>query len=283
MIQESSKKIEMTCPVCKVSKELSIPASVFSQKKFGSVKVNIPKGAICSEHNFVAYLNPQGKLIGLEKIDLEMRNKKEESSEDLSTITLKSLMQIYGLYGLVSLVHAKLFSYRCFIIKDFKDLAASNELNEFFNKMLPDKFKDLSIEFIIKGEYERIKNEYKDALFINPEEKSLEIPWPEKIRFEENIVKKSLDIINEGEQVVLFKQEISNLFKDVNYIIDLLEQTEKITESQIINQHSKYFLKPKIKSNYFKVLLNLVNQRQGSYLISKIKGKTAKSLSKKGL
>ncbi len=279
-MQETSHKIEMKCPFCKVSKIINIPESVFSQKKMGSAKINIPKGAICSEHNFVAYVTPQGKLVGLEKIDIEMSKITEESNNGIGKITLKTLVQDYGLLGLINMIHAKIFGYRSYIIKDYKDINASIEINEFFNEMIPEAFRNLSIDFIINNEYERMKKKYEDALFINPKTNSLDIPWNDKIKYEEDMVKKALDILNEGEQLVLFQREIQKLFEEVNYIVKLVEREDNISESKIATELSKYFIKPKIKSSYLKLLLKLINQRHGPYIISKIKGKTAKNFVK---
>ena len=280
-MQESSMKIEMKCPFCKMSNYINIPESILSQKKSGSIKINIPKGAICPEHNFVAYITPEGKVVGLEKIDIEMSNKAEESSEDLEKITLRTLVQDYGIDGLKNMMHAKIFGYRCYILKDYKDISASMEINEFFNNMMPETFRNLSIDFIIKNEYERMKTKYQDSLFIDPKINNIEIPWDDKIKYEEYMVNKALDILNEGEQLVLFQHEIKKLFDEANYIVNLVEDSDSITESQIAKELSKYFLKPKIKSNYLKLLLKLVNQRHGQYIISKIKGKIAKSFIQK--
>jgi len=281
MMQESSKKIEMTCPICKIKKEVEIPMSVFSQKKTGSIKINIPKGAICSEHTFLAYLDPDGRILGLEKIDLEMRDNKNEKKRESPKLTIKRLLEEYSFDGLLNMLHAKIFNYRCYIIKDFKDMEACRELNDFFNNILPEEFRNLSIDFIIKGEYERLLKKYQNALYIDPHTKEITIPWEEKIKYEKNIVEKALDIINEGEQLILFQREIHRLFEEANFVVKIVDRYGEISERRVINELKKNFLKPKIKNNYFKLLLKLINQRDGIYPISKIKGKIAKSFFKK--
>ena len=66
---DSFKTLEITCPVCGQIKNINIPESVFSQKKFGIIKIQVPLNAVCSEHQFIVFVDPKGSVRGYEKIE----------------------------------------------------------------------------------------------------------------------------------------------------------------------------------------------------------------------
>ncbi|MHA1473137.1 MAG: hypothetical protein ACTSQW_08585 [Promethearchaeota archaeon] len=43
------KQFNVACPKCGSKKEISVPESLFVQKKFGTVKIKIPQGAVCKD------------------------------------------------------------------------------------------------------------------------------------------------------------------------------------------------------------------------------------------
>ena len=50
MIAETFRVLEVECPICSEVKNINIPESVFAQKKFGTIKIQIPINAVCPEH-----------------------------------------------------------------------------------------------------------------------------------------------------------------------------------------------------------------------------------------
>ena len=66
------KEIEACCPICGLSKSLNVPEAVLSQKKFGTIKIQVPMGAVCSEHQFIVFVDQKGVIRGYEKIDIQM-------------------------------------------------------------------------------------------------------------------------------------------------------------------------------------------------------------------
>jgi len=69
---EAFKVLEVVCPTCGKVKNISIPEAVFSQKKFGTVKIQIPINAVCPEHQFIVFVDTKGIIRGYEKIDVLM-------------------------------------------------------------------------------------------------------------------------------------------------------------------------------------------------------------------
>ena len=62
-----TKQIEVKCPDCEAQRSINIPVAVFSQKKFGTIKVQVPPGAVCEEHQFIVFVDTKGVVRGYER------------------------------------------------------------------------------------------------------------------------------------------------------------------------------------------------------------------------
>jgi len=51
------KQFDISCPKCGIEKEISVPTSLFLEKKFGTVKIKVPQGAVCADHNFIVFIS----------------------------------------------------------------------------------------------------------------------------------------------------------------------------------------------------------------------------------
>jgi len=67
-------KIKITCPVCKVNKELKFPKSVINKAK-QLTTISLPKGLIC-DHHFQAFVDKNFIVRGYQKVDFEFESKK---------------------------------------------------------------------------------------------------------------------------------------------------------------------------------------------------------------
>jgi len=67
-------KVKITCPVCKVRKEVKFPKSVISDA--GQLTtISLPKGLLC-DHHFQAFIDKNFIVRGYQKVDFEFENKK---------------------------------------------------------------------------------------------------------------------------------------------------------------------------------------------------------------
>ncbi len=66
------RELKITCPTCEAVKNVNIPKKLFTQKKDGCIKIQIPPGIVCPEHQFIVFLDQNGSIRGYEKIDLVM-------------------------------------------------------------------------------------------------------------------------------------------------------------------------------------------------------------------
>ena len=67
-------KVKITCPVCKVKKELNFPKSVINEAR-QLTTISIPKGLLC-DHHFQAFVDKNFIVRGYQKVDFEFENKK---------------------------------------------------------------------------------------------------------------------------------------------------------------------------------------------------------------
>ena len=69
-MEQAFKLLKIACPSCGSAKELKIPDSIFSEKKIGFIKIQVPQGAVCNDHNFMVLADPKGKVLGYETFDV---------------------------------------------------------------------------------------------------------------------------------------------------------------------------------------------------------------------
>jgi len=67
-------KVKITCPVCKVNKELKFPKSVINEAK-QLTTISLPKGLLC-DHHFQAFLDKNFIVRGYQKVDFEFEPQK---------------------------------------------------------------------------------------------------------------------------------------------------------------------------------------------------------------
>ncbi len=277
------RSLEVTCPFCQTVKSIKIPDAVFTQKKFGSIKVQVPAGAVCPEHQFIVFVDTKGIIRGYEKIDLLMSVSIEEAKtkdKKPGWITIKGLIQRFGFYGLFSLIHAKLFNYPHYIIKKKEGDDISELLIKVGENLMPEKYKGTthSIQFLDEIDYNRIKLKEKDALLIDSQLNILQTPWDEKLKFEEAALKKALEIIEEKEQLLIIQQDISKLIKEAELVESILSNVKEIYEDDLIELISKELKIPKITKYRLTLIKIFITRNINSKLTSKIKNKVQEFL-----
>jgi hypothetical protein len=67
-------RIKITCPVCKVNKDLKFPKSIINEAR-QLTTLSLPKGLLC-DHHFQAFVDKNFIVRGYQKVDFEFENKK---------------------------------------------------------------------------------------------------------------------------------------------------------------------------------------------------------------
>ena len=282
-MEKATRKIELTCPVCQAKNMIEIPEKIFAQKQFGSIKIQVPPGAVCPDHQFIVFLDPKGSVRGYERIDILMGapTQAEKEGEGIGDkLNLNQLIHIFGLYGVFSLIHAKFFGYDSYVIRENEAEDFSLQINEFLNKVTQNQYSNEKvINFIADTAYDRIKIDSKNSLLIDAHNNIMQTPWDDKLKFEETFVKKALEIINPEEQIILIQQDINNFLKEINHNIRILEDVKEIYDTDLGDQLSKDLKISKISKQRLNLLRNFILRNVSEDLAKKIQNKVQEFLS----
>jgi hypothetical protein len=278
---DSYKVLNIVCPTCEKVKNINIPEAIFSQKKFGSIKIQIPVNAVCPEHQFIVFVDTKGIIRGYEKIDILMSTVSPEiERKAVGRINLRNLIQIFGIYGIFSLIHAKIFNYPSYIIKDDHFEYSESLLNSIGDNILPETYRGTkSINIIEDPDINKIKVKDKNALILDTAQHIYQTPWTHKLKFEEQIIKRALEIIDEDEQLKLLQQDVSQLINEVHYIVSILETVDQIYEDDLVEKVSKALTIKKINNYRLNLIKEFIRRNISKKIVSKIKNRVGEFLS----
>ena len=176
-------------------------------------------------------------------------------------------------------MHAKIFNYPSYIIKD-EDFEPTEELlNLIANRILPEKYRGHNNIYLLEEhDYAKIKLKEKNALVLDSHKHILNTPWDEKLKFEEELIKKAVEIIDEEEQLLLMQQGIAKFISEAEYTKNLLENIREIYEDELIERISKDMMVPKVTHYRLSLIKQFIKQRYSPKLASKIKNKVEEFL-----
>lgn len=275
------KQIEVTCPNCGEIKVIRIPEAIFIQKKFGTIKIQIPINAVCPRHQFIVFVDTKGIIRGYEKIDVQIVSLSHETESEVTrSINLRNLIRIFGVYGIFSLIHAKIFNYPSYILKEDAFEYSEDLLNAIGDNILPETYRGNKTIFLLEeSDITKIKVKDKNALIMDTHQHIFQTPWTTKLKFEEEIIKRAIEIIDDEEQLKLLQQDIIKFIKEVNYAISILEVVDEIYDIDLITKVSKALSIKKISNYRLNLIKEFITQNVSRKLASKIKNRVGEFLS----
>jgi hypothetical protein len=281
MLAETYRTLQVECPICSKVKNINIPESVFVQKKFGTIKIQIPLNAVCPEHQFIVFVDTKGNIRGYENIDIIMgKVSPEVERETAGRLTLRNLIQLFGVYGIFSLIHAKVFNYPSYIIKDDEFEYSEHLLNSLGDNILPELYKgNKTIHIINDPDISRIKVKDKNALIMDVSQHIYQTPWTTKLTFEEQIIERALEIIDEEEQLNLLQTDISNFVSEVHYAVSILQDFDEIYDDELIDKVSNALNIKKISSYRLSLIKVFIRRNISKKFVEKIKNRVGEFLS----
>jgi len=276
------KRFDVSCPKCGSGNEISIPDSLFVQKKFGTVKIKVPQGAVCKDHNFIVFISTKGQIIGYDIIDASVSlDQKEERPGDLIDLTLDELINVFGFNCVAGFIHAKLFDYPSSIIRNEEFALDIEQLNELFERLIPPKYRNSNAirddefdSYVFPNPYyyySTIKRENTDAFLINNRKLVIQVPWQIHIDFERSILSNALSKKDKSEQLKYLAQYINQFISDVEFVQNLLENVKSIREKELIKKIKDKLIVSTINKNRILVIKEFINRRISKEVGSKIK------------
>ena len=276
------KQFDVTCPKCGNGKIISVPDSLFVQKKFGTVKIKVPQGAVCKDHNFIVFISTKGQIIGYDIIDASVTlDQKEKRPENLIDLTLDEVINAFGFNCVAGFLHAKLFDYPSFVIRNEEFALDIEQLNELFDRLIPPNYRNSNS---IKDEefdsyvfpnpnyyYTTFKREHADAFLINNRKLVIQVPWRIKIDFEKSILTNALGITDTSEQLKYLAQYVNQFISDVEFTQNILENVKNISEKDLIKKLKEKLIVSTINKSRILSIKEFITRRISKEVGSKIK------------
>jgi len=271
MSEIKEKSVEIKCPVpeCNTTKTIKIPEYLFEKKQVGLIKIQIHEG-ICCQHKFIIFLDRKGGIKGYEQIDMQINLVDLANRTIGQQVFLKDLLKMYGEYSVGSIIHSVIMKYPIILLRHTDEKNRAPEINKLLNDFLPDNFKNPSATLSVEDkEYKKAKIE--DSLVINPEGMLAQTPWNDiPLTFEQNVMRKALDILDDESQSVIIQQDLETLMKKAKFVTDIIKDKSQIYEDDLKELIKKEFSDNGM-SDYDIIMLKQVVQRRFKGDINKIK------------
>jgi len=251
IMQVQQFAIDVACPRCGVEKTIHVPGTLFAQKKFGHIKIQVPKGAVCQDHIFIVFLDVKGRIIGYETVDLSIKTiteKKihEEIDIEEKATKLDQFIVDFGFNCLAGLIHSRLFNYPSYLITNEEFSVKLDAINTILDEIMPDAYKNRRPLKIIELNdeiyptatyfYALVKNQKKTAFLMNPSKLIVQMPWKTGIELERSIINSALKKEAQNEQLHFLTFFITKFLEDVDITISILETTKKISKKDLVKK-----------------------------------------------
>ena len=282
-MEANKKKVNISCPKCGQSKVIGIPESIFADKKFGSIKVQVPKGAVCTEHQFVTFFSNKGNIIGYDVIDASTLTEKSEPTEaaPVTTLSLKYLIHKFGFNCVAGFLHAKIFDYPSFIIKDSAPDVDADVLNQTFDTIIPPILKNENHIGHIQFDnyvfpnpfyfYTTTKSKRNNAYLINDRRLVIHMPWNTSIDFEKKILEYALEHENYEEEKKHLRHHINQFIKAVEICKIILSNSKMVKEKELVKALKEQLIVTTINKQRIMLIKEYLERRDSPELAAKIK------------
>lgn len=287
ILQVLYKSIDVACPQCGEEKVIRVPEQLFSRKKYGHIKVQVPQGAVCQNHVFVVFLDIEGRILGYEKIDLsisssiEGTHKEDSYVEDLDQINLQTFIDILGFRCVSGLIHAKLFNYPLYLIIEEKDKVNLDYINKVLDEIMPDVYKNTRSLKIVRYSsyvfptvsyfYTLVKNQRKSAFLMNPKKHIVQMPWNTGLELEKSIINTVLNAKRQNNHIKNLNYYITKFLEDVDQTLSILKTVNKISKKDLTKKLTESSLTSTITKDRVNAIKEFIYRRFSPDLSKKIK------------
>ena len=261
-LYDNFKRVELACPKCGSEKVVKLPLDLFNGGGFGIIKIQVPIGGVCEEHNFMVLLNKEGAILGYETFDM-MASKPSEPGADQETqtdsispeekLTSQSVLQEYvnkfGFNCIVGYIHSKLFDYRAYLIRRDDEVIQIDEMESLFNAIIPQEYKNSHLMEVITYDPEiypkpgyffaLAKHKYSDAFIINPKRHVINVPWKLNIDYEKVMLRNALEWKDPQTHFKKLSEFLERFISEVDTIVSFLNTVKKIKEKDLIASLNK--------------------------------------------
>lgn len=283
-MEQAVKELEIACPACGTAKSLRIPLKVFSQKKYGFIKIQVPQGAVC-EDRFMILADPSGKILGYETIDMfisKIKPGEEVQEEQPKESSIRNFIREFGFNCVAGLIHANLFGYPCFIISKMNENINVDSLNHIIDELIPENYRNSHVLEKIEYDpeiypnpgfyYAMVADQQKLDFLINSYKHVIQDPFETDIKYEQVILRNALKEKNEnGIQFKVIADSILRFIRDVEFAVSILNACNKISEKDLIKEMNDRLTFSSVNKSRMRYIKEFISRRVSPILVSKIK------------
>ncbi|MFW9818119.1 MAG: hypothetical protein ACFFE5_00800 [Candidatus Thorarchaeota archaeon] len=285
-MQVQSRYISIACPSCGSEKTITVPETLFTDKKFGHVKIQVPKGAVCQEHVFVVLLDIKGRILGYQTVDLSVStqdaviSKEEAQPESDESLGLIKFIKLLGFRCLAGLIHSKVFNYQPYIIiqKDVQmDMA---EVNFFLDDIVPEIYRNHKVlknieynDYVFPTAtyfYALVKNQRKAAFLMNLHKHIIQMPWQTGLELEKGFITTALKNKDPIEQLKYLRFYISKFIEDADKTKIIVEPNKKISKKEIVKKLKEIAITSTVTKEYITSIKEFIHRRVSREIAAKI-------------
>lgn len=281
MTQEIQVSLHVKCPICGMEKNINVPSYVFESKQFGALKIQIPKGSVCEDHQFLIYVDKKGNIRSYETSDIQLPTAiKHEEKQSL--LKISDFVGMVGEFATLNVIHALFLNFPIYMVQTkFKpEMLEKMEktINATLKALMPAFFKYQSeLHIIDRKEFYNFR-QTDLILAIDQFGYILICPWEiNKFEIEQELLEKILKLDDFKQQKIIFQQLLTTFFRKLNYVSEMLLKNETVAINDLKSQFKKQFMQKKV-SNYEIELIKAVLQHRFKKDVSKIQQKAYSKL-----
>ncbi len=280
MAEGEEVSLNVKCPMCGIEKVINVPAYVFENKQFGALKIQIPKGSVCAEHQFLIFVDKKGTIRSYETSDFHLPSIKHETKheENQDLLSISDFVGMIGEFATLNVLHALLLDIPIFMVQSKINQKMGHVINNTLNALLPGFFKNHNkLQIINRKEYYTFR---EDAILLAIDQFGyiLIAPWEiNKFEIEEDLLEKVMKLSDFKQQKIIFQQLLTNFFRKLNHVGEMLQKQEVIHLNDLKNEFKKKFMQKRV-SNYEIELIKAVLEHRFKKDTSKIQLKSFNKL-----
>jgi hypothetical protein len=292
-LDDDFKTLDLACPKCGIEKVVRLPLKLFEGKGFGIIKVQVPIGGVCNEHNFMVLVNKKGVVLGYETFDMmvseaseideprkEIIDEAPAKEEDLDKSSLQAFIDKFGFNCIAGYLHSKLFDYPAYLICSDDIQVELTDMDNIFNQIIPNSYKDSHAIEVIKYDreiypqpgyyYALAKDRLKHAFIMNPDRHVINSPWVTDIEYEKIMIRNALEWKESNDNFKKLSEFIERFVKDVEITVSFLEDLKKIYEKDLIKKLNKKIDLSTINKSRLRLIREFISKRISPEIALKI-------------
>ena len=250
------KSIEVTCPQCQTKKTIEIPNYIFQNKQSGPIKIQINAGIFC-DHEFVAFIDKSGKIMGYETFDVGFNLGEFSKSIDKEKLFIPDILKIFGHICVLHTFHAILTLTPIILLRSESSPNYAKDLTNLFNTLLPTDYKSemIIVSNISEEKYKNAK--ISDVLVLSSLGVIANTPWNQKtLKYETQILAEVLRILDPKMQLAILEGEFEIVLNHASYITEKIK-FKSYFEEDLISELNRQF-KMQIDRDYLNLLKDIV-------------------------